>query len=307
MASIGSIPASYNSINVYNSAYSPSTVHCRNTALVRFFERYLFQRAMAPIKISIPDDWEENYFQYLLYYWGYIAIINTDKYGVICQGCGLGGYNVFYQPKWVVISNPLLRGTIRADIGVDAALIKLQPDYGGIYDIVSYYADLMAIVSEAAGFSAINSKLAYVFATNNKSGAETMKKMYDNISAGNVAQFIDKTLFNEDGSPNWIMFNQKVKDTYIVTECLQDLKQIEQMFDEQIGIPSVVNKKERMIEAEANSNNFSTMSNVILWLESIRKGCKKANEMFGLNLSADWREGWSPDGSAVYNGNVQLR
>lgn len=304
MASTGYIPASYNRINEYNSAFSPSTVHCRNTGLVRYFERYLFQRAMAPIKINIPDDWAENYFQYLLYYWGYVAIINTDKYGVICQGCGIGGYDVFYQPKWVVITNPLLKGTIRANIGEETTLIKLQPDYGGIYDIVSYYADLMAIVSEAAGFSAINSKLAYVFATNNKSGAETMKKMYDNISSGNVAQFIDKTLFNEDGSPNWIMFNQKVKDTYIVTECLQDLKQIEQMFDEQIGIPSVINKKERMIQAEANSNNFSTMSNVVLWLESIQKGCEQANEMFGLNMSADWREGWSPDGSAIDNGVV---
>lgn len=304
MASTGCIPASYNRINEYNSAFSPSTVHCRNTGLVRYFERYLFQRAMAPIKINIPDDWAENYFQYLLYYWGYVAIINTDKYGAICQGCGIGGYDVFYQPKWVVITNPLLKGTIRANIGEETTLIKLQPDYGGIYDIVSYYADLMAIVSEAAGFSAINSKLAYVFATNNKSGAETMKKMYDNISSGNVAQFIDKTLFNEDGSPNWIMFNQKVKDTYIVTECLQDLKQIEQMFDEQIGIPSVINKKERMIQAEANSNNFSTMSNVVLWLESIQKGCEQANEMFGLNMSADWREGWSPDGSAIDNGVV---
>lgn len=306
MAGTGYIPASYNRINEYNSAFSPSTVHCRNTGLVRYFERYLFQRAMAPIKINIPDEWAENYFQYLLYYWGYVAIINTDKYGVICQGCGIGGYNVFYQPKWVVITNPLLKGTIRANIGEETTLIKLQPDYGGIYDIVSYYADLMAIVSEAAGFSAINSKLAYVFATNNKSGAETMKKMYDNISSGNVAQFIDKTLFNEDGSPNWIMFNQKVKDTYIVTECLQDLKQIEQMFDEQIGIPSVINKKERMIQAEANSNNFSTMSNVVLWLESIQKGCEQANEMFGLNMSADWREGWSPDGSAINNGVIQL-
>lgn len=306
MASTGCIPASYNRINEYNSAFSPSTVHCRNTGLVRYFERYLFQRAMAPIKINIPDEWAENYFQYLLYYWGYVAIINTDKYGVICQGCGIGGYDVFYQPKWVVITNPLLKGTIRANIGESTTLIKLQPDYGGIYDIVSYYADLMAIVSEAAGFSAINSKLAYVFATNNKAGAETMKKMYDNISSGNVAQFIDKTLFDEDGSPNWIMFNQKVKDTYIVTECLQDLKQIEQMFDEQIGIPSVINKKERMIQAEANSNNFSTMSNVVLWLESIQKGCEQANEMFGLNMSADWREGWSPDGSAIDNGVVQL-
>ena len=304
MAGTGYIPASYNRINEYNSAFSPSTVHCRNTGLVRYFERYLFQRAMAPIKIDIPDDWAENYFQYLLYYWGYVAIINTDKYGVICQGCGIGGYDVFYQPKWVVITNPLLKGTIRANIGEETTLIKLQPDYGGIYDIVSYYADLMAIVSEAAGFSAINSKLAYVFATNNKSGAETMKKMYDNISSGNVAQFVDKTLFNEDGSPNWIMFNQKVKDTYIVTECLQDLKQIEQMFDEQIGIPSVINKKERMIQAEANSNNFSTMSNVVLWLESIQKGCEQANEMFGLNMSADWREGWSPDGNAINIGNV---
>ena len=304
MTNSGIIPASYNYINAYNSIASPSTIHSRNVNLVRYFERYLFQRAMAPIKITLPDTWAENYFNTLLYYWGYIAVINTDRYGVICQGCGLGGYNIFYQPQWVIISNPLLKGQIRAVIDEDCALIRLQPDYGGIYDIVSYYADLMAIVSEAAMYSAVNSKVAYLFATSNKSGAETMKKVYDNISSGNVAQFVDKTLFNEDGSPNWIMFNQSVKDTYIVTDCLQDLKQIEQQFDEQIGIPSVVNKKERMITAEANSNNFSTMSNVVLWLESIQKGCETANKMFGLNMNAEWREGWSPDGNAINIGNV---
>ena len=78
-----------------------------NTPLSRFFQKYLLQKAISVFKWKLPENWSADYFLYTLYMWGYVAIINTDKFGVIPQGCGLRGFDVFYRPTHAVIANPL--------------------------------------------------------------------------------------------------------------------------------------------------------------------------------------------------------
>ena len=123
-----SIPASYEVINLYNSSFSPSTVHVKNTGLQRYFRKYLLQKAISVFKWTLPEEWDEDYFKYTLYGLGYIAVLNTRTFGVICQGGALGGYNLYYRPSYIMVTNPLLKETITADIDKDCAIIKLQPD-----------------------------------------------------------------------------------------------------------------------------------------------------------------------------------
>ena len=100
-------PVFYDHNNSYNSQLSPSTMHVRDTNLAWYFRRYLLQKAIAVFKWEMPKTWAQNYFLYVLYCWGYIAIVNTDKFGVIPQGCSLAGYDVFYQPKNLSIFDSL--------------------------------------------------------------------------------------------------------------------------------------------------------------------------------------------------------
>ena len=85
------LPIMYNYINAGNAQFSPSTVHVKNSALAMYFRRYLLQRAMSVFKWEAPEQWNMDYFRYVLYCWGYIAIINTREFGVIPQQCHLGG------------------------------------------------------------------------------------------------------------------------------------------------------------------------------------------------------------------------
>lgn len=296
------IPASADYINTSNSAVSPSTVHCQNTALSRYFQRYLLQKAMSVFEWDMPDTWSKNYTLYTLYCWGYFAVVNTDNFGVIPQACGLRGYDVFYQPTHAVITNPLLKGTLEPRINLQTVLVRLQPDYGGILDIVTYYADLLALCAESVGMNLVNSKLAYVFAAENKTSAETFKKLYDQIANGNVAAVIDKQLMREDGKPNWQMFNQNVGQNYIADRVLADMRKIETMFCTDIGIPNAnTDKKERLITDEVNANNFETRSKCALWLEELQDSCKKVEEMFHVKLSVKWRD----NGRSDLNGNPE--
>ena len=185
-------PVMYNYINQYNSSISPSTNHCKNTQLFWYFQRYLLQKAISVMKWDVPDNWDKDYFLYCLYCWGTVAIINTDKFGVIPQGCTLKGYNVFYRPAQAVISNPLLKGVIEPVIGEQCVLFKCTADYGGIMDLVGRYANEMAITMESLDMNVMNSKLAYVFRARNKAGAEALKKVMDQVMRGELAVFYDE-------------------------------------------------------------------------------------------------------------------
>lgn len=295
-------PYYYDYLNVVDNRVSPSTVHVQNTISANYFRKYLLQKAMSVFKWTMPETWDSDYFLYCLYGWGFIAIIDTPKFGVIPQGCGLSGYNVFYQPKKVVVANQAISvEQIERDIGKDAALIKLQPNYSSIMDIVTYYGDKMALAAEALDVSLLNSRMAYVFAAKNQTFAESMKKMMDKILSGEPAVVVDKKLFNDDGSPAWQLFLQNVGQNYISDKLLLDMHKIELMFDTEIGIPNTnSDKKERLTTDEVAANNVETFAKCELWLDTIRKGIRQAQDIFGDKLgllSVDWRH--DPEGMEV--------
>lgn len=298
-------PFDYQTQNFYNASRSPSTVHVKNTRLRRYFRKYLFQKAISVFKWTLPEAWDKDYFLYTLYGLGYIAILDTDQYGIICQGGALGGYNLYYRPSYIIITNPLLRTTITASIDrrtegqfdqiftnneKECVLVKLQPDYSSIMDLVGFYADQMALAAESLGINLVNVKSGTIFGAENKAQAESYKKMYDNLSEGDPATVVDKKLLDEQGKPTWFPFTQHIKESYVVSDLLSDLRKIEAMFCTEVGIPNAnTDKKERMITDEVNANNVETSSRCEMWLEEIRKGLTKANAKYKLNLSVDWR------------------
>ena len=289
---INGAPYYYNYINAETSQVTPSTVHVKDSGLCRYFTKYLLQKAMSVFEWDLPATWNKDYFLYVLYCWGYVAVVNTDKFGVIPQGCGLKGYDVFYAPTHAVIANPLLSGILEPRIGTQCELLKLQPDFSGILDLVGHYAEQMALASQSVSVNLLNSKLSYVFTAKTKALAESLKKMYDQIASGEPAVVIDSRLKNAaDGEETWKAFEQNVGGNYIVTDLLADLRKIEAMFDTEIGIPNAnTDKRERLIKDEVNANNIETYSKCALWLENLQDACKRVNDMFGLSISVRWRE-----------------
>ena len=285
------MPETYDYINAYNSGFSPSTIHVKNTALQKFFRRYLFQKAISVFKWDLPETWNRDYF--LPY-----------------------GYDIYYQPTNLIITNPLLKGSLKPRIGSECTVFKLQPDWGGITDLVNYYADMMALCAETVGVNLLNSHLSFVFPAKDKATAETYKKLFDKVAGGDPCVVIDKTLFKEDGTQVWSPFQQNIGQNYIVDRVLADMRKIEAQFDTDIGIPNAnTDKRERLITDEVNANNIETISRCELWLDELKKSAEATNNMFGTTISVDWRynpepllqEGEKanePDGNTVSNGDV---
>lgn len=301
------IPAFYDYANKADSLWSPSEIHLTDNRAFDYYAKYLFQKAVSTFKWGLPATWPLNYHLYTLYGFGYEAVINTDKWGVIPQACGLTGYNVFYQPTNAVIANPLLRGVKEPRIGKECVLLHLQPDYCGILDIVKYHAQLMALAYETLTTNLLNSKLAYIATADNKAEAETLKKLYDQIASGvpAVVQRSRKRDQNGEKSP-FEMLIQNVGSNFIAPEILAAMRTIERNFDREVGIPtpSFEGRKERPIEAELQTGNFESQSKLSLWLQSLKKGCEEVENMFGVQLSVDWRA--DRDGNIIDSGALPM-
>lgn len=288
---LNGLPASYDYINFYNASMEPSTVHVKNTGLSNFFSRYLIQKAISAFEWEgIPEHWHMNYFLYVLFVFGYISVIETDKYGVIPQHCGLYGYDVMYQPTHATIANPLLQGIRNPKIGKECEIIKLTPDYGGIWDLVSFYADMLALSAETAGVNLVNSKLSFVFFAKNKAAAESFKKMYDQVASGQPATVIDKDLLDENGNLSWQQFNQNLQQNYLAGQILQDMVQWDCRFNTEIGIPNTnIAKLSGVSDREVEANSINTEAKALLWEETLKKGVKAVNRMFGTNISVRYK------------------
>ena len=278
-----SLPYDYEIQNIVASSFTPANPKVRGSYEYALFCRYLWQKAISVFKWILPETWETEFVTRVLYGLGFMVVVDTPKFGIIPQPGTVGGYNVFYEPLYAMIANPLLPDLTGKQMIIDrdCSIIKLTPDYLGIGDLVGYYAEKMSLASQALSVNFSNSKLSYVFGAKDKTQATTFKKMFDQILNGEPAVVIDKSLYNDDGTPNWQIFNQNLQQTYIVSDLISDLRKIEAEFDTKIGIPNAnTDKRERLISDEVNANNAETSSISDLWLDTIREGIKKTMKLY---------------------------
>ena len=114
---------------------------------------------------------------------------------------------------------------------------------------------------------------------------------------------VDKSLFNDDGSTNWGLFQQNLKQTYLVTDLLADLRKIEDEFDSKVGIPNAnTDKRERLISDEVNANNAETSIIAAGWKDHIQSGLDQVKTMYGIDITIDWRY---KQNDALYDGNSE--
>ena len=305
---MANVPFFYDYINTVESSAQPANMHILSTSMGRFYQRYLLKKALSVFKWTLPDWWDENYFLYVLYCRGFVAIFDTPDFGVIPQQCGLQGYNVFYRPTNVIIANPLLQGIKTLRIDKEAVLMQLQPDYMGVLDLCAHYASKMALASSAIDQNLWHTKIATVFFAGNDAEQQSLKKAYDRMTDGEPMVVVRKNLRDENGNLKYEIFNRDVKQSYIISDLISDLRKIEAEFDTRIGVPNAnTDKRERLITDEVNANNVETHILADMWMDSIQDGIRKAKDLFGIDIKCEWRYGHNGDFSeSFFVGNVSI-
>ena len=254
-----------------------SSAYYRNKLFMMILSRFEF--------LGIPENWELDYFTEHLFGAGYIAIVDTSV-GVVPLKCGFSGINIYEEPTDIIIANPVL-GNIERKIGENGALVRIQYNYTGVYELINRYATLLAMCDSSIAVNLMNTKLAYVFGAANKAQAQTLKKLFDDINQGKPAVF---TSSDNAALMKELMFSMPAKQNYIAGDVADLKRTIMNEFLTEIGLNNAnTDKKERLNTDEVNANNEELLSNVSHWLDNINEGFSVANRLFDLQLDVKLR------------------
>lgn len=288
---LGYVPLNYEEINVAAGQYTPSQVKSYNNQTYKLWQRAFFQRACSTLIIRMPEIWKDNkdLMYYCLFAYGFVGCGELAELGKWFNPVNISGYDFYYKPTKMLLANPALKGTslekLEMEIGKDCEVIKLTPDYMGIWDVISYYAEKIATIDVAINTAIINSKFAYVIGAKNKAAAEVLKKLFDKVNSGQPAVFFDKKLANDgtDKEEPWqSLLRDNLKSSYIVSDLLRDFQSIINDFDTEIGIPTLpYEKRERMVVAEAQSTQIDATSRSVVWYDTLKDSFERANKFLG--------------------------
>lgn len=290
----GYIPLNYEKINNIEGHLQPSMLKYANSVTYAYWQRSLYQRAISTIKFTgLPETWEasvKDFFYWCVFSYGYVGIFNSDKFGLSFQPGGLYGWDFYYQPTEFIVANPKLRK--RFKIHKECEILKLTPDYRGIWDIICYYAMLLSQLDSGINSSIINNKFAYLLAAKNKAAAETLKKIFDRIAQGDPAVVFDASLLPQDpeskDDPLTFIERSNLKQSYLTTDQLMDRDTLLADFDAEIGIRSLpYNKKERLVTAEAESREQDCTARLMVWKATLDSSLQLVNAMFETNIKAE--------------------
>lgn len=251
-----------------------------------YYREYLLKKILSRFEFGgLPSFWDSDYFLEHIFLDGKLCITDTAA-GVLPLQCGVTGIGIFNQPTQCQIANPVL-GSFTRTIDVDCTLIKLQYNYAGCGWLINRYATLLAMCDSSVATNLMNTKATFVFKASSKAQAETMKKMYDDITMGTPAVFVGENgAISEEN-----MFTMPAKQNFIADDVQILKRKLINEFLTEIGINNTnQDKRERLTDDEVNANNDEVLANIQHWYDNLSEGIDKANKMFNLNLSVKVRE-----------------
>ena len=293
------LPYYYEQLNNMRGHRVPSASLCYNSETYWYFWRSLYQRLATRFKWKVPDNVDKDVFEFSLYGQGFLGVFDTNKYarsldehyGILPLIATVSGVGVQMQPTKIKTANQYFYMPEPETIYEGAGLIKLTPDYCGILDIVDFYAERLSILYSTIDQSIINSRFAYIVSANSESAAATLKAIFDQRNSGKPLIVYDKDKLKKktavdktaplDTQEPFEFMDLKVGSNYITDRLLADYRTIMVQFDTEIGIPNnQVEKGERLISNEVESNSAETVSRFEGFMDCLERSLEKTYQVF---------------------------
>ena len=253
---------------------------------------------------NLPNGIESRYIEEMLYDNGECAMFDHPDLGLcVLRSSSRENLNIYGEPTKLTLTGFNEHRTVMMDECVrimnnDLALPSLPN--------IVYYARRMAEIDDIIMQNLRQQRVPYLFATD-ENNSFSMKALYDRIYQGEPAIFIDKEMLK--GEPENIMVIPTVAP-YLVDKLQIQKQEMERELLTFLGINNTLEKKERLLTDETNSNNqFIKMSSDIGFKQR-QLACQQMNEMFGLNVRVfetqdEFEEEVTDDGE-LYNDGQRL-
>ena len=250
---------------------------------------------------NLPNGIESRYIEQMLYDNGECAMFDHPDLGLcILRSSSRENLNIYGEPTKLSLTGFNEHRTIMMDECVrimnnDLALPTLPN--------IVYYARRMAEIDDIIMQNLRQQRVPYLFATD-ENNSFSMKALYDRMYQGEPAIFIDKEMLK--GEPENIMVIPTTAP-YLVDKLQIQKQEMERELLTFLGINNTLEKKERLLVDETNSNNqFIKMASDIGFKQR-QLACEQMNEMFGLNIrvveTQDEFESEVSDDGALYDGS----
>lgn len=280
----------------------PNTYWSKKSLEYQYWFRSLIEKLSTSIDFKgLPDSWPKDFFRECLWIIGYLPIFQSERFGAKEQNnlafypAPWSQFDFYRQPVKFNVCNPFFQKEFT--IHKNCEVLKLTPNaywLGGVLDICSHYATLLAEADKGILMGLINAKFPMCAVANDLASRQKLKAIYDKIVAGeSLIVYEDNELFDSDEierdkEPFFTWIND-LKSNYIVTDIIENQRMILDQFFMEIGLPTIINdKKAHTLNAEADFQSNQSLARVSCWLESLRDSCKNVNDMFGVNWEVSY-------------------
>lgn len=267
-----------------------------------YWERSLFQRMRTMFKFDglleggeNQVKWDKDSFLYGLLAMGFYAVFESRKWGIVFQPAAPTGIGLMYQPTGMTVNSPYFSFTRPLIIGRECSLIKLTPDFRGVWDLIEKCSSELMYMDVAIRLSQVNARFAYAIAVSNQKDADSVKAILQKFENGEPGVTYDARLRLPpagDGEPQvpWVLWDRELKKNFILPELLDARKVILDDFYRELGVRAMPDKKERYIQSEVQRYDDETFNRREAWNITLQESLEETNRMFGIHLTAEFNE-----------------
>ena len=250
---------------------------------------------------NLPKGIESRYIEQMLYDNGECAMFDHPDLGLcVLRSSSRENLNIYGEPTKLTLTGFNEHRTVMMD-----ECVRIMNNDLGLPTLpnIVYYARRMAEIDDIIMQNLRQQRVPYLFATD-ENNSFSMKSLYDRMYQGEPAIFIDKEMLK--GEPENVMVIPTTAP-YLVDKLQIQKQEMERELLTFLGINNTLEKKERLLVDETNSNNqFIKMASDIGFKQR-QLACEQINEMFGLNVRVvetqdEFQSEVMNDGE-LYNGN----
>ena len=250
---------------------------------------------------NLPNGIESRYIEQMLFDNGECAMFDHPDFGLcVLRSSSRENLNIYGEPTKLSLTGFNEHRTVMMDDCV--RIMNNELALPSLPDIL-YYARRMAEIDDIIMQNLRQQRVPYLLATD-ENNSLSVKTLYSQMYQGEPAIFIDKEMLK--GEPENIMV-LPTQAPYLVDKLQIQKQEMERELLTFLGINNTLEKKERLLVDETNSNNqFIKMASDIGFKQR-QLACEQMNEMFGLNVrvveTQDEFEGEVMDDGKLYNGS----
>lgn len=239
--------------------------------------------------INLPSSMDSRFLEKTLYYDGIASLLKDENYGFINTKCADNGYlNIYDLPtKLHCFSHQysafrlVYTGLKTEDENDMNQCILVMNNWEKIPTVatIQLFAYRLYLAQRSCDVNIMAQRTPVLLLGTEKQKL-TLENLYNKYNGNQPFIFGDKDIISND-----MMKSIKTEAPYVADKISEYKKEIWNEFLTFIGVNNIdVEKKERLIAGESNSNNELINLNLQSYLAPRKEACKKFNELFGTNI-----------------------